>query len=99
MPPFYRWGIKPHPTEEYVSYSSPKNKSAYDIPVSLTPMRGCGEQAVITADGETAPVMKQPDLSFLEIGAPAIICGPERIGFSGPDSHFHLLLLKYCRLF
>jgi hypothetical protein len=42
MPPFYRWGIKPHPTEEYVSYSSPKNKSAYDILVSLTPMGGGG---------------------------------------------------------
>ena len=32
----FRWGVKPHPTE----YSSPNNKSAYDIPfVSFTPMR------------------------------------------------------------
>ena len=39
MPPFFRWGIKPHPTKKFVSYSSPNNKSAYDILVSLTPTR------------------------------------------------------------
>ena len=50
MPPLFKWGVKPRSTKKFEPYSSPNNKSAYDIPLSLTPMRLGGSDGFLTSN-------------------------------------------------